>query len=57
MCLSVHPCPQAIQSVMSAEISLYDELKMGMDTYVEPLRDVLSESSHRTIFLNLDQVS
>ena len=48
--------PQAINSLMSAEFAFYDELVVGMETYVHPLRTIVSQESHRTMFLHLNEV-
>lgn len=42
---------------MKAEMAFHNELEMGLETYVEPLKNVISESAHKAIFMNLEEVS
>lgn len=47
---------QAIQNILSAELSMCKELKTGMDTYVRPLKFVLTEESYDKIFRGIPEV-
>ena len=42
---------------MTVECAYCDELQTGIETYVEPLRKIVSESSHRKMFHGLVEVN
>ncbi len=42
---------------MKAEVAFHNELEMGLETYVDPLKNVISASAHKAIFMNLEEVS
>ena len=49
-------CLQAMNNLVKAELAFCDELAMGVETYIEPLRKILPEPSHTTMFLGLTEV-
>ena len=46
-----------INSLIKCEKEFCDELKRGVDAFLSPLSGVISDNSHRTIFMSLDRVS
>ncbi len=55
--LFIYSSAQALNSMMNAELAFHNELKTGLDTYLGPLRSIVSESAHKAIFINLEEVS
>ena len=47
---------QAMNNLVNAELAFRDELAVGMETYVKPLRAILPESTHSTMFFGLAEV-
>ena len=45
-----------MNKLLDAESAFCEELAVGMETYVDPLRSILSESIHMTMFLGLTEV-
>lgn len=41
---------------MDAELAFNEELESGITTYLEPLRPILSDITHRTMFMNVEEV-
>ncbi len=48
---------QALHNIVTAELSLFKELQVGMETYVKPLKYILTAESHRKMFLGIPEVS
>ncbi len=47
---------RAINNLLSTQLTLTDELKMGVETYIDPLISVLPPDVHNRIFMGLHQV-
>lgn len=47
---------QAIQNISSAEFSLCKVLKVGVETYLRPLKSALTEESYDKIFQGIPEV-
>jgi len=47
---------KAINGVMSTEFAFYNELRTGISTYLEPLRHILPDTTHRTMFGNVEEL-
>lgn len=47
---------QVAHNLFTAELALSTELKVGMETYFQPLRSILPEQSHQKIFLAIPEV-
>ena len=45
-----------MNKLLDAESAFCEELAVGVETYVDPLRSILSESIHTTMFLGLAEV-
>ena len=45
-----------LHSLVVAESTFCSELQNGVETYLEPLRPVVSDSAHNTLFCNLREV-
>ena len=45
-----------MNKLLDAESAFCEELAVGVETYVDPLRSILSESIHTTMFLGLTEV-
>ena len=48
---------QAMNNLVNAELAFCEELTVGIETYIEPLRSILSEATHSSMFLGLSDVS
>ena len=47
---------KVLQSLMETESTFHSVLQNGIETYLEPLRSVLSGSIHSKLFYNLKEV-
>ena len=47
---------QVLQSLMEAESTFHSVLQNGIETYLDPLQSVVSETIHTTVFCNLKEV-
>jgi hypothetical protein len=47
---------KVLQSLVEAESTFHSVLQNGIETYLEPLRTVISESVHATLFCNLKEL-
>ncbi len=47
---------QAMNNLLNAESAFYEELAVGVETYIDPLRSILPDSIHTTMFLGLTEV-
>ena len=48
---------KSLNSLMKCEVEFCNELRKGIDVFLTPLSGVISENSHRTIFMSLERVS
>lgn len=48
---------QAMNNLVNAELAFCDELTVGIETYIKPLRSILSEVTHTSMFIGLSDVS
>lgn len=46
-----------LNSLIKCEKEFCEELKKGVDKFLYPMSGVISDNSHRTIFMSLDRVS
>jgi hypothetical protein len=47
---------KVLQSLVEAESTFHSVLQNGIETYLEPLRSVVSETIHSTLFFNLKEL-
>ena len=45
-----------MNNLLNAESAFCEELAVGIETYVDPLRSILSETIHTAMFLGLTEV-
>ena len=47
---------KALHNIVTAELSLFKELQVGMETYIQPLKHMLTTESHRKMFQGIPEV-
>lgn len=45
-----------MNNLLKAESAFCEELAVGIETYIDPLRSILPESKHTVMFLGLTEV-
>lgn len=46
-----------MNNLVNAELAFSEELTVGMETYIEPLKRILPEATHTSMFIGLTEVS